>query len=130
NLRPKSEERKVSLEVLPISGSLGFITDQKLLSRILYEIVDNAINYSPGGKVEIRAEAQKDGTLITVSDTGIGITENEQPFIFTKFFRGRNFDTTEIVGAGLGLYISKSYADLLGNRLWFESKENQGAKFF
>lgn len=81
-------------------------------------------------RVEIKVRRQNDDMLIEVTDDGIGIPEEHRPLLFTKFFRGSNFDTTAIPGAGLGLYIAKSYLTLLGGKIWFESAEGKGTTFF
>lgn len=62
-------------------------------------------------------------------DQGPGIAEEERPLIFTKFFRGHNV-RADVAGAGLGLFIARAYAKLLGGRIWFESRLNVGSTFF
>lgn len=107
-------------------------TDKKLLCKALFEIVENAVAYSrPGSKVEVTAslQDQEKKLLVEVSDTGVGIPEEEQPIIFTKFFRGSNRGK-EVVGDGLGLYLAKAYVILLGGKIWFESVEGKGTTFF
>ncbi len=126
----KAKSRNISIILEPVSPALNLRTDRKMLARVLLEIIDNAVLYSrPDGEVKINAGPRKDGILIEVRDFGIGIPQVQQALIFTKFFRGANFDNTNIIGAGLGLYLSQSYIKLLGGKIWFTSKENEGTAF-
>lgn len=104
------------------------VTDGKLLGAALSEVVLNAIQYG-GREVRVRAELREHEAVIAVSDGGRGIREEEKPLIFTRFFRGGNFETTDIPGAGLGLHLAKRYLELLGGRIWFESAEGKGTTF-
>lgn len=105
-------------------------TDPKLLHEILVQVIDNAIRYSSNAReVNIEIAEQKDGIQIEVHDTGIGIPEDQQALIFTKFFRGSNFDSTMIAGTGLGLYIARQYTQLLGGKIWFRSVPDEGTTF-
>ncbi len=105
--------------------------DKKLLERALLEVIDNAIKYNKDeGSVTVDAKQQKDGILIEVRDTGIGITDEQQPLVFTKFFRGTNYDTSKISGAGLGLFIAKAYVEFMKGKIWFKSEPDKGTSFF
>lgn len=103
------------------------MTDAKLLEHALFEILDNAISYSPPkGEAKLQVVSEKEGVVMTIEDKGIGIPENQHPLVFTRFFRGSNINTTDIAGAGLGLYIAREYIKLLGGNIWFESVEGKG----
>lgn len=131
SLKSQAGERKIEITTPAISVTAAVDTDKNLLLRVLFEVLENAIKYNfPAGKVAIDMQMQKDSVLIEISDSGIGIPENQQNVIFTKFFRGSNIDTTEIIGAGLGLYVAHEYIKLLGGRIWFTSKVNEGSTFF
>jgi signal transduction histidine kinase len=70
----------------------------------------------------------KDGVAqITVSDTGIGISKEDQEHLFSSFFRGKN--AMNIQGTGLGLHLVKRYTDLLGGKVYLESEMNKGTLF-
>lgn len=106
-------------------------TDKNVFGYILQNILNNAIEYTPkGGTVEIRLEAKGDSALLAISDTGIGIPKKEQERIFEKFFRAPNAVVAKPDGTGLGLYIAKEAAELLGGKIWCESKEGKGATFY
>lgn len=118
---------EISLELAPEKIN----TDSRLLEKILYEIIINAIVYNVAGKkVELSASVHEDDILFEIRDFGIGIPIDQQALVFTKFFRGNNFDTTNIVGGGLGLYIAREYVKLFNGKIWFESKENSGTVFY
>ncbi|OGF28502.1 hypothetical protein A2331_04920 [Candidatus Falkowbacteria bacterium RIFOXYB2_FULL_34_18] len=106
--------------------------DRLLMQQAFFNIVLNAIQYSPAisGKVEISLEKKKDECVITVKDNGIGIAKKDQKRIFDKFFRAENALKTETEGSGLGLYVSKMIIEKFGGRLWFESRAGGGAIFY
>lgn len=114
-----------------ISDLVSVYTDPKLLRRVLLEIIENAVRYNkPDGVVEIDVIKDRENLRIMVKDHGIGIPEEEKSLIFTKFFRGSNFETTEIEGAGLGLFISKEIMTALGGDVWFEENDDGGMVFW
>ncbi len=103
--------------------------DSKLLKHVLFNLISNAIKFSPqNGVVHINVDAPTNERLvISVKDNGIGISEEDQQHLFERFFRGQN--ATHIQGTGLGLNIVANYIDLMGGNISFESKENQGTQF-
>lgn len=127
----KAKEQKVKIIVPSISVSSSIKTDQQLLARVFTEILDNAIIYgSKKSEIKINIKIEKDSVLIEIQNSGIGIITEHQPLIFTKFFRGGNFSTTDIMGAGLGLYIAKAYIELLHGKIWFRTEENKETTFY
>lgn len=105
--------------------------DRNLIEYIVQNLISNAIAYTlAGGKVEILLEEKEHSVLITAKDSGIGILKKDGEHIFEKFFRA--FDAIKIKpdGTGLGLYIVRESAGLLGGRIWFESEEGKGSAFF
>jgi two-component system sensor histidine kinase VicK len=73
--------------------------------------------------VEIRYE---DGILVTIQDTGIGISRNQIPRLFSKFFRADNAVRMQTSGSGLGLFIAKNIIEKHGGKIWIESEEGKG----
>ncbi len=126
----EAKKRNVVIAVEPVSAIASVETDGKLLSGSLEEILENAVRYGrDGGEIRVRVR-QNDSVVIEVRDGGIGIPERDQPLVFHKFFRGGNFDTTAVPGAGLGLYLASEYVKLLKGKIWFVSKEKQGTTFY
>ncbi|MBI2857243.1 MAG: histidine kinase, partial [Chloroflexi bacterium] len=107
--------------------------DADKLHRVVYNLVDNAVKYSPkGGRVEIKTRAG-DGPaslVISVSDQGLGIPAEEISRLFTRFHRVDRPETTGLRGTGLGLYIVKSLVDIMGGKVWVQSEVNTGSTFF
>ena len=131
-MSPAAKERSITLSVAPISTFLGIDTDPKLMKGALLKILENAVCYSIAKdevKMNVSLQEKQKSILIEIQDAGIGIPAAEQPLVFTKFFRGSNFNTTDISGAGLGLYIAREYVKLLGGKIWFKSEEKKGTAF-
>ena len=121
-------------------------TDRKALRRLLCNLIENAIKYTPdGGRITLSARAGDDGreVAISVSDTGRGIAPEDLPRLFEKFYRGRAAlpaypDTAvsddravepETPGVGLGLYLAQAIVRQLGGRLSVESVHGAGSTF-
>lgn len=122
--------RDVTISIAPLSPLMAINTDQKLLVRALYEIIENAVIYGAhGNTIEIMVKFEEKVICIEVADHGFGIPEEEQVTIFTKFFRGSNRGK-ENAGDGLGLYIAKAYVTLLGGKIWFKSEVDKGTTFY
>lgn len=106
--------------------------DPKILLMVIQNILSNAVKYTPeSGKVEVSLSLDnKNSVVLKISDTGYGIPKNQQDKIFTKLFRADNVIGKDTEGTGLGLYIAKSIVEQTGGKLWFESVENKGTKFY
>jgi signal transduction histidine kinase/methanogenic corrinoid protein MtbC1 len=109
-------------------------TDRDKLIQILNNIIGNAIKYSSkGGNITIRANVSPTNSeliQISISDQGVGIPEGDQTHIFEKYYRVRNGSTREVKGIGLGLAITRNLVELMGGRIWAESKLGVGTTFF
>jgi len=106
--------------------------DAEKIKLVIQNLLENAIKYTPsGGKIAVSLEYDEDKKEIIFSakDTGVGIPQDQQSRVFTKFFRGANVMRMETEGSGLGLFISKNIIEAHGGKIWFESKEGQGATF-
>jgi PAS domain S-box-containing protein len=100
------------------------------LEQVLNNLVSNAIRYSPnGGTIEISGRGLPDEVIVTVSDTGVGISYEELPRVFERFFRGARERHQGTPGAGLGLYLSKAIVEAHGGRIWAESEPGEGTTF-
>ena len=105
--------------------------DRDKLRQILANLVDNAIKFSPnGGTVTVAARANGEVAEVRVVDEGIGIPEEEQRRIFTKFFRGDAMTRDPATGGtGLGLFIAHGLVSAMGGRMWVDSREGAGSSF-
>jgi len=104
-------------------------TDKQLLRNIVTNLLSNAIKYSgEGDTIEVHGEIQSGMLEIKVVDHGMGIPQEDQVHLFSRFFRGHN--VINIQGTGLGLNIVKKYVEFLGGDIRFESTEGMGSTFF
>ena len=94
-------------------------------------LLDNAIAYTPVGRIAVRLRANKANTqlCVQVEDTGVGIGVTEMPYLFDRFYRGKYAGQQQIPGRGLGLSIALEIARLHGGRLEVESEPGQGSVF-
>lgn len=104
-------------------------SDKQILKNVMNNLISNAIKYSPeGSTIAIRTLGHiKNRVVIEVEDRGIGIPEEDQPYVFDRFFRAQN--STNIQGTGLGLNIVKKYVELLGGDVTFRSEPSKGTTF-
>jgi signal transduction histidine kinase len=125
-----SEAPKHQIEVLVPSDELPVRGDRDRLAQVYANLVANAIKYSPdGGRVEVTGEVVDGVVRIRVGDEGLGIPDEHQPRIFTKFFRGEARESG-IAGAGLGLAVAREIVEAHGGRIGFESAEGEGSAFW
>jgi signal transduction histidine kinase len=104
--------------------------DPGRLAQVVGNLLSNAIKYSPdGGKVRVRALRSGEGVRVAVIDEGLGIPEDQQDRIFTKFFRG-DAGATGITGTGLGLAVSREIVEAHGGRIGFNSDPGEGSTFW
>jgi PAS domain S-box-containing protein len=142
-LRPILKEKNLTWTWIESKTSMSFPADRILLRIIFQNLITNAIKYShSGGEIGIAVSGQKrgkllnskplatDSILMTVTDKGYGIPEDQQSQIFTKFFRADNIASLGQEGTGLGLYIVKLIVEGVGGSVWFESVENKGTTFY
>ncbi len=130
-VRGEVEAKKQVLEVHLPSPLPPVTADRNRLVQILTNLLSNAYKYTPeGGRIRILAEADN-GHFVrcSVSDTGIGMTPEEQARLFTKYFRSQNPAVRSIPGTGLGLVITKSLVELQGGEIWVESEPGKGSTF-
>ncbi len=106
--------------------------DISQIKLVIENLIDNAIRYTKGGgKVEIKLEKKGEGNIyFEIKDSGVGIPEEDQRYIFQKFFRSENVMRDQTRGTGLGLYIVKSIVEKSGGEIGFHSEENHGTTFF
>jgi signal transduction histidine kinase len=124
----QSPKHRVELDVA--ERPLTVRADPNRLAQVVGNLLSNAIKYSPeGGRVEVRALRSNGGVRIAVRDEGLGIPEEQQGRIFTKFFRG-DAAATGITGTGLGLAVSREIVEAHGGRIGFDSDPGTGSTFW
>ncbi len=127
---PMAEQKSVHIETVWPQDLGQMRSDSHLLHMITNNLLSNAIKYTPaGGVVRFNIALQPGKLVLTIADTGIGIPLEDQEMIFSKMFRASNARSQVADGTGLGLYIVKEAARILGGTVSFESKEGQGTAF-
>ncbi|MHA1194072.1 MAG: PAS domain-containing sensor histidine kinase, partial [Promethearchaeota archaeon] len=117
-----------------VEENLIMFFDKERIYEVVSNLVLNAVKYTPeGGSIKVSSRKKDDFYIISVDDTGIGITKEEKKLLFTQFGKieryGQGFDVG-IEGTGLGLYISKEIVELHGGEIWGTSKgRNKGSTF-
>ncbi|MGD9239980.1 MAG: HAMP domain-containing sensor histidine kinase [Desulfobacterales bacterium] len=125
--RPLTEEKKIDLKT-DLPESLAMMCDRKKMQRILTNLLENAIKYTPEGrKVSISAAARNGEIRIEFRDMGMGISESELPHIFERFYRCDRSRSQG--GVGLGLSLVKAYTESMNGTIHVESALNQGSIF-
>jgi signal transduction histidine kinase len=103
--------------------------DKKAYRTIIQNLISNAIKYSPeGGRIHIELQTNQQQLLLSISDEGLGIPEEDQRHLFERFYRASN--ASNIQGTGLGLNIIKKYIELLGGQISFKSTLGKGTSFY
>ena len=104
--------------------------DTSLVSKVINNLVDNAIKYSPqGSRVLIQSREVAPWLVVSVVDQGIGMTLEERENLFTRFYRAKNDTTTRVAGTGLGLYLTKYFVEAHDGRVEVESAPGEGSTF-
>ena len=104
-------------------------TDHSKFVTILTSLLNNAFKFTRQGRVELGCEKDGNDIVFHVTDTGIGIPAEEHSRIFERFYQVEHTASRNYEGAGLGLPISKAYAEFLGGKIWVESVPGSGSRF-
>jgi signal transduction histidine kinase len=119
-LRARASQHRVTLLVPPRLPSVW--ADPHRVEQVLYNLLDNAIKYTPdGGAIEIVAAASDAEVTVSVTDDGLGIPPEELDRLFDRFQRGASARMRQIKGTGLGLAICRGLVEAHGGRIWAES---------
>lgn len=130
-----SSRRTITLETSQESIPGDF--DEERLEQVLNNLLTNALKYSPPttpvtAGIELRSAEhdQPAEVVIWVKDEGVGISEEDQSYLFERFYRAQSLKQSGVTGLGLGLYIASEIIERLGGRMWVESKLGDGSTFF
>lgn len=122
----KNLELKVSVAPEVAQGK----GDHQRISQVFLNLVGNAIKFTEAGEVRVEATASDDTFVISVSDTGPGLSEADQQMIFEEFHQVDGSSTRKKGGTGLGLSIARRIVEMHGGRIWVESTEGKGSTFW
>ena len=124
--RTLAESKRLEFAVTA-EGATSVVVDRHRIVQMLSNLTANAIKFSPpGGRVEVRARADAERVVFTVSDTGIGIAADDIPHIFDRYWQGRH---SQNLGAGLGLSICRGIVESHGGQIAVESTVGRGTTF-
>jgi signal transduction histidine kinase len=110
-------------------GMPKIITDREKLTEILLNIINNAVKYTPTGKISVKAFKEKEGVHFIIKDTGIGIAKENQKKIFERFYQVDSSYSRKAGGTGLGLALCSEFIGFLGGKLWIKSELGKGSEF-
>jgi signal transduction histidine kinase len=131
-LQLQASQKNITLSIeLPKDMPHAVEADQALLHQAVYNLVENAVKYTPeGGRVIIRTLSQPGYLVFAIEDSGFGIAAEDLPHLFEKFYRGKQRETRAQPGSGLGLAIVSSIASNHGGRIWVDSTVGKGSTFY
>jgi signal transduction histidine kinase len=124
-----AEQKKIKF-VKELEPLFSLRMDPDLIRQVVSNLIENAIKYSPeGAKILIKSEESQEKVILKVVDEGMGISDEEIPNIFMKFFRSKNAKISPIKGSGLGLYLAKYFVELHKGTINVESTVGKGSSF-
>ncbi len=124
--KPETDDDSSSRVVTPVYYAH---VDNDHLREVISNLVENAVKYTPAGDVIIDVDGDDTHVRVSVQDSGIGIPTEDIPHLFQKFYRVDNSDTREIGGTGLGLYLCRRLAELMGGQISVQSEYKKGSTF-
>jgi signal transduction histidine kinase len=130
----QAEEHGLTVTYCPGDSDTIALADSQWMTQVMNNLMSNAIRYTlEGGEITVETGVRyaegRSWATVTVSDTGIGIPEDELPHVFDRFFRGEEPRSMQISGTGLGLAILKEIVELHGGQVTVESEVDQGSTF-
>ena len=120
----------ISRPKTPSKNNYKIFTDGELLSKILHQLIDNAVKFTNRGTIDVGFEEKEDELWFYVRDTGIGISEENKRHIFENFMQVDIANTRKYEGTGVGLSIAKGFVEMLNGKIWLESEKGKGSTFF
>jgi signal transduction histidine kinase len=130
SMRPLAQKQGLTLEthVAPAVGTV--YADERRFRQVLFNLVSNAVKFTPeGGRVEMNADVHDGALEVVVADTGVGIPPDDQRRIFEPFEQSDSAGSRQQEGTGLGLALSRRLVELQGGRIWLESTPGEGSRF-
>lgn len=122
-------QKNLALEYEPPAAPVMIKADPSRVKQVVVNLIGNALKYTQKGSVKVSVAVKKDEFLIMVADTGIGISSEEQANLFQKFYRVKNDQTRDIIGTGLGLWITMETVKRMKGKITVESIEGVGSHF-
>lgn len=129
-LKPLAEENELVLEIGELTDLPKVVGDEDLIEQVIINYVTNAVRFTPkGGRILVRADTSENKVSVHVIDTGIGISSQELPNVWKRFYKINDARPLSKEGSGLGLSLVKEIMELLEGRAWVESTLGKGSIF-
>jgi signal transduction histidine kinase len=128
-LKIQAQEKNLNLNYELADDSIFIKADENRLKQILINLIGNSIKYTMKGTIDITANIKNKECVITIADTGIGISSENQSSLFQKFYRIQSGKTENIIGTGLGLWITLELVKRMNGNITVESIEGVGSHF-
>jgi len=131
NVEKFAREKYILLTLSPVSKLPKIFIDRRRMSQVMGNLLDNALKFTPEkGRVEIEVKKIKNDIVVSIKDTGIGMSKETLKKLFTPFFQAKSDITRKYGGTGLGLSICKGLIEAHGGKIWAESQgEGKGSIF-
>jgi signal transduction histidine kinase/CheY-like chemotaxis protein len=126
SIRNQFNERDLTIEVDLPDNLPNVFGDSNRITQVLVNLLSNAYKYTEKGGATIQAREVGNAIQIDIADTGLGISDEDQEKLFTRFFRASDSAVRKQSGTGLGLSITKSLVEMHGGEIWIKSKLNKG----
>ena len=126
----RASESKLIRVTTDLQGELQAYADHNMVNLILRNLISNAIKFTEnGGLVQVIAKEEAGKIVVSIKDTGVGISEEDVPKIFNPNAHVSTYGTNHEKGSGLGLLLCKEFVETNGGTIWVESKQGQGTTF-
>jgi len=130
-MRHETSQNGITLSIEVAEGVPAARADHVRTAQVLRNLVSNSVVHTPaGGSVSLAAEKSGGKVIVSITDTGAGISSEELPFIFERFYRTDKSRSRSTGGAGLGLSIARSLVEAQGGRTWIESEVGKGTTIY
>jgi signal transduction histidine kinase len=123
-------DKKITLETHVSEEVHMILTDRDKVEKMVLNLLFNALKFTPeNGRVELRAEKEGDNFVLSVKDTGVGISEKNLPFVFDRFWQADNSSRRKFHGVGIGLALVKELVEMMRGSVAVQSQEGKGTTF-
>lgn len=130
DLSPAAADRQIQMDVTAPLARVFVFADGGRLQQVLHNLIENALQYTEsGGRIHVRVASAPGEALLSVSDTGVGIPEDDLPYVFERFFRSKRSRRVNPGGSGLGLSIVRWIVEAHKGKITVESTVGKGSTF-